>query len=81
MENSNINNFIEVSVVSELSKLYSLRYYFLVQNIEQIEQKCKTVKGEEAIELRVKHLAYAKLLVNVYNKDITHLIKASTQLG
>ena len=64
------NNFLELSVINEL-----------IQNIEQIENNCKGQIGENIVDQRIKQLAYAKLLYNVYNKDINYLIKAYTQLG
>jgi tetratricopeptide (TPR) repeat protein len=63
-------NFLEVSVIKEL-----------IQNIESIENKCTGQIGEEIVNERVKQVAYAKLLTNVYNKDLMFLIKAYTQLG
>lgn len=71
-ENDRINadNFLEVSVINEL-----------VQNIEQIENKCKGCTGEDIVELRIKQLAYSKLLCNIYGKDTFYLIKGYTQLG
>jgi tetratricopeptide (TPR) repeat protein len=64
------NSFLEVSVINEL-----------IQNIDLIENKCKGNVGEDVVEMRIKQLAYAKLLKNVYNKDVSYLIKAYTQLG
>jgi len=63
-------NFLEVSVINEI-----------IQNYEQIESKCKGQYGEEIVNERIKQVAYAKILCNVYNKDITYLIKAYAQLG
>jgi tetratricopeptide (TPR) repeat protein len=63
-------NFLEVSVINEI-----------IQNYEQIESKCKGQCGEEIVNERIKQVAYAKILCNVYNKDITYLIKAYAQLG
>jgi tetratricopeptide (TPR) repeat protein len=67
---SNNQNFLEVSVIKEL-----------IQNIDTIENKCRGQVGEDIVHQRIKHLAYAKLLCNVYGKDIFYLIKAYTQLG
>jgi tetratricopeptide (TPR) repeat protein len=67
---TNEKNFLEISVIKEL-----------IQNIDSIENKCKGLIGEEIVDLRIKQLAYSKLLTNVYNKDIMYLIKAYTQLG
>jgi tetratricopeptide (TPR) repeat protein len=63
-------NFLEISVISEI-----------IQNIENIENKCKGCIGEDIVNERIKQLAYAKMLCNVYEKDVTYLIKAYTQLG
>ena len=70
IETEKQNNFLEVSVINEL-----------FQNIESIEVQCANKVGEDVVELRIKQLAYAKLLVNVYEKDISFLIKAYTLLG
>jgi tetratricopeptide (TPR) repeat protein len=64
------NNFLEISVISEI-----------FQTIDQIESRCKGQIGEDIVNERIKQVAYAKILCNVYNKDITYLIKAYTQLG
>ena len=64
------NNFLEISVISEI-----------LQTIDQIESRCKGQVGEDIVNERIKQVAYAKILCNVYNKDITYLIKAYTQLG
>lgn len=53
----------------------------LIQNVETIETNCDNKAGEEIVELRIKQLAYAKLLVNVYEKDVSFLTKAYTSLG
>ncbi len=70
LKNTTERNFLEVSVIKEL-----------IQNIEAIENKCKGQIGEEIVNERIKQLAYAKLLTNVYNKDSLYMIKAYTQLG
>ena len=64
------NNFLEISVISEI-----------LQTIDQIESRCKGQIGEDIVNERIKQVAYAKILCNVYNKDITYLINAYTQLG
>lgn len=64
------NLFIENSIVNETLQL-----------LEQIDNKCKNLVGEDAINLRIKQLTYAKILHNVYGKDINVLIKAYTALG
>ena len=69
-ENEPQIDFLEVSVISEI-----------VQIIEQIEAKCKGKSGEDIVNERIKQLAYSKILCNVYNKDITYLIKAYASLG
>lgn len=63
-------NFLEVSVVNEL-----------IQNIEKIEQRCRGHIGEEVVDFRIKQLAYAKILCNVYQKDQSFLSKGYTQLA
>ncbi len=67
---SSAENFLEVSVINEI-----------IQNIDEIENKYKTCIGQEVVDARIKQLAYAKILCNVYAKDINYLIKAYTQLG
>ena len=73
-EQQNLNepqmDFLEVSVISEI-----------IQMIEQIESKCKGQVGEDIVNERIKQVAYAKILCNVYGKDITYLIKAYAALG
>ena len=69
-ENEPQIDFLEVSVISEI-----------LQIIEQIESKCKGKSGEDIVNERIKQLAYSKILCNVYNKDITYLIKGYTNLG
>ena len=63
-------NFLEISIVNEM-----------LQIIDQIDAKCKGKIGEDIVNERVQQLAYAKLLCNIYNKDITLLIKAYANLG
>lgn len=69
-QNEQKTNFLEVSVIAEI-----------IQMIEQIEAKCQGKEGEEVVNERIKQVAYSKILCNVYNKDITYLIKAYAQLG
>ena len=64
------SNFLEVSFISEMIEL-----------MEQIEANCKGKIGENIINLRIRQLAYAKILCNTFNKDIAYLIKAYAQLG
>lgn len=66
----NSENFLEVSVVNEI-----------IQNIEQLEAKCKGQAGEEIVDMRIRALAYSKIICNVYGKDITYLIKGYTNLA
>jgi tetratricopeptide (TPR) repeat protein len=67
----NTDNFLEMSVVNEI-----------IQNIEQLENKCKSLhSGEEVVDNRIRQLAFSKILCHVYNKDVTYLIKAFTNLG
>lgn len=63
-------NFLEAAVVKEM-----------LQNIEVLEDKCKTATGDETVDMRIRQLAYSKILYNVYNKDITFLIKGYTNLA
>lgn len=63
-------NFLETQVVNEI-----------IQNIEQLDLKCKNSTGDEAVDLRIRALAYSKILYNVYSKDITFLIKGYTNLA
>jgi tetratricopeptide (TPR) repeat protein len=53
----------------------------MIENIESLEKKCKAKKGEDVIEMRTRQLCLSKILVNVYEKDIFHLIKGFTLLG
>lgn len=63
-------DFLETSVINDIKK-----------NIENLEVQVKDKKGDEEIEIRIKQLSYAKLLVNVYEKEITYLIFGHTSLG
>ena len=63
-------SFLEVSLVAEI-----------IQSIEQIEDACNGKSGEYIVNERIKQVAYAKILCNVYNKDITYLIKSFAYLG
>jgi tetratricopeptide (TPR) repeat protein len=63
-------NFLENAVVNEIQ-----------QNIDVLEDKCKSASGEEIVDMRIRQLAYSKILCNVYDKDITGLIKAYTNLA
>jgi tetratricopeptide (TPR) repeat protein len=65
-----VENFLEASVVNEM-----------IQNIEQLEAKCKGQSGEEVVDMRIRALAYSKILCNVYAKDITYLIRGYTNLA
>ena len=68
-ENDQIE-FLELSVINEICQI-----------VEQIDSKCKNQKGEDIVNQRIKELGYSKILVNIYEKDITYLIKAYTDLG
>ena len=70
IENELNDNFIESAVVNEM-----------FQNINVLEEKCKSCNGEEIVEIRIRQLAYCKILCNVYEKDIIHMIKAYTNLA
>ena len=63
-------NFLENSIINEI-----------LQNIEEIENKCKNSIGEDVVNMRIKQLTYAKILCNVYGKELSLLIKAYTCLG
>lgn len=63
-------NFLEISVIAEM-----------LQIIEQIETNCKGKVGEDIVNERIKQVAYAKILCNIYHKDIKYLIKAYSALG
>ena len=63
-------NFLEISIINEM-----------LQIMDQIDTNCKGKIGEDIVNERVEQLAYAKLLCNIYNKDITYLIKAYANLG
>ena len=63
-------SFLEVSLVAEI-----------IESIEQIEDACNGKSGEYIVNERIKQVAYAKILCNVYNKDITYLIKSFAYLG
>ena len=66
----NSNNLLETSIINEI-----------LQNLDILDNKCRGKVGEEIIEMRIKQLAYSKLLFNIYGKEIMYLIKAYTQLG
>jgi len=63
-------NFLENSIINEI-----------LQNIAEIESNCKNSIGEEVVNMRIKQLTYAKILCNVYRKELSLLIKAYTGLG
>ena len=63
-------NFLEISVIAEMFQI-----------IEQIETNCKGKVGEDIVNERIKQVAYAKILCNIYHKDIKYLIKAYSALG
>ena len=69
-ENENNQNFLESTVINEM-----------IQNLEVLEDKCKSANLEEIVEHRIRQLAYSKILCSVYEKDITYLIKAYTNLS
>ena len=52
-------NFLEVSIISEI-----------IQTIEQININCEGKVGQDIVNERIKQVAYAKLLCNIYKKDI-----------
>lgn len=67
---TNENTFLESSIISDI-----------IRNIESLEETIKDKQADQAIDIRIKQLAYAKLLVNVYEKDLSYLINALTNLG
>lgn len=52
-----------------------------INNIEKLDQKCKGKRGLEVIEMRTKQLCLSKILVIVYEKEISYLIKGHMLLG
>ena len=64
------SNFLETSVVAEIFQI-----------LKQIETNCKGKVGEDIVNERIKQVAYAKILCNIYHKDIKYLIKAYSALG
>jgi tetratricopeptide (TPR) repeat protein len=69
-ENNIINNILENTIISEM-----------IQNLDILDNKCRGKIGEDIVEMRIKQLAFSKILFNVYGKDIMYLIKAFTLLG
>jgi len=69
-ENNKINNILENTIISEM-----------IQNLDILDNKCRGKIGEDIVEMRIKQLAFSKILYNVYGKDIMYLIKAYTLLG
>lgn len=68
--NLNNDNFLENSIIGDIYK-----------NLENLDNLYKSKINDEAIEIRIKQLAYSKLLVNIYEKDVKYLIIAYTNLG
>lgn len=71
--NNNVNSgdsFLENSIINDI-----------IKNIENINNECLEKKGDIAIELRIRQLAYSKLLVSVYDKDNSYLTIAHLKLG
>lgn len=71
------DDFLESSIVADV-----------IKNIENLEIQYKEIlnnfkssNSDICIEIRIKQLAFAKLLVNIYEKDIFYLIKAYSDLG
>ena len=63
-------DYLESSVINDILK-----------NIENLENNYMNKGSDEQIDIRIKQLAYSKLLVNVYEKDNIYLINAHTNLG
>ena len=53
----------------------------IIEKIRNIQEKCKDNTSEETLDDRKDQLAYAKIVTNIYNKDIKFLIEAHTELG
>jgi len=74
MSNVSGNNpatlFLENTIINEM-----------IQNFDTLDIRCRGKVGEDIVEMRIKQLAYSKILYNVYGKDIMYLIKGYTQLG
>jgi tetratricopeptide (TPR) repeat protein len=63
-------NFLEISIINEI-----------YHNIEQIDYKCRGQVGDDIVNLRIRQMAYSKILVNVYGKPAQILAKSLTNLG
>ena len=70
LNNEQPENFLETSIIGDV-----------IKNLDNLELNIKDKSGDEAIEIRIKQLAYSKILVNIYEKEISYLIKAYTNLG
>ena len=72
--NNNNNNeeaeFLEISLIPEI-----------IHSLKQIEKKIPSLTLEEIINERIRQLAYCEVLVNIYNKDISYIIKSHMNLG
>ena len=53
----------------------------IMEKIRNIQEKCEGKTSEETLNDRKDQLAYAKIITNIYNKDIKFLIEAHTELG
>ena len=53
----------------------------IMEKIRNIQEKCEGNTSEETLNDRKDQLAYAKIITNIYNKDIKFLIEAHTELG
>ena len=64
------SEFLEISLVPEI-----------IHSLTQIEKKIPSLSLDEVINERIHQLAYCEILVNIYNKDISYLIKSQMNLG
>ena len=68
---NDLNDFFERTTVGET-----------IKNIENLEIQLKSSTSvDESINIRVKQLAYSKILVNIYEKSPVYLIRAHANLG
>lgn len=68
---NDMNDFFERTTVGET-----------IKNIDNLEIQFKSASSvDESINIRVRQLAYAKILVNIYEKSPIYLIRAHANLG
>ena len=56
-ENKQINDILENTIISEM-----------IQNLDILDNNCRGKIGEDIVEMRIKQLAYSKILFNVQNE-------------